>query len=109
MISRREFGVMVAGLPLSVRGEGAVAAAGTAADAVRFGLQTFSFHDLPPAGDPQLLPTIVSNMVEIGRRPNARSCRATSSRMPATPPAGGCSRDGRPDSRRSARRRASGG
>ncbi len=54
-----------------------------AADAVQFGLETFSFHDLPPAGDPRLVPTIVKNMVEIGRRASARSCPATSSRTPS--------------------------
>ncbi len=65
MISRREFGGMVAGLPLAVRVKAQTLPA-RQTDAVRFGLQTFSFHDLPPAGDPQLLPTIVSNMLEIG-------------------------------------------
>lgn len=65
MLSRREFGGMIAGLPLS-----ALAARQTpsahGADPVRFGLQTFSFHDLPPAGDPRQLPTLISNMIEIG-------------------------------------------
>lgn len=33
---------------------------------VQFGLETFSFHDLPPSGDPRLVPTIVRNMTELG-------------------------------------------
>jgi sugar phosphate isomerase/epimerase len=64
MLSRREFGGLVAGVPLSMLA--APATRTPAKDAVHFGLQTFSFHDLPPAGDPRLLPTIVSNMREIG-------------------------------------------
>lgn len=31
-----------------------------------FGVETFSFHDAPPAGDPQLIPTIIRNMKEAG-------------------------------------------
>jgi len=65
MLSRREFGQVVAGVPLSVLMH-SQAPPGRPADAVQFGLETFSFHDLPPAGDPQLVPTIVRNMVEIG-------------------------------------------
>jgi sugar phosphate isomerase/epimerase len=33
---------------------------------VRMGLETFSFHDLPPSGDPRLVPTIVAGMRDIG-------------------------------------------
>ncbi|MDE3196077.1 MAG: hypothetical protein KGN84_07030, partial [Acidobacteriota bacterium] len=29
---------------------------------VDFGVETFSFHDLPPAGDPQLIPTLIQDM-----------------------------------------------
>ena len=64
MLSRREFGGLVAGVPFSMLA--ATATRTPAKDAVHFGLQTFSFHDLPPAGDPRLLPTIVGNMREIG-------------------------------------------
>ena len=65
MLTRREFGGLVAGLPLSalLTPQGPSA---PPADGVTFGLQTFSFHDLPPAGDPRLLPTIISNMRAIG-------------------------------------------
>ena len=31
-----------------------------------FGVETFSFHDLPAAGSPQLIPTIISNMKSAG-------------------------------------------
>src|SRR3954447_18061198 len=33
---------------------------------LHFGVETFSFHDLPPSGDPQLLPTIIRNMQDAG-------------------------------------------
>jgi sugar phosphate isomerase/epimerase len=35
-------------------------------DGIPFGVETFSFHDLPPAGDPQLIPTIIRNMKDAG-------------------------------------------
>ena len=63
--TRREFGGALAAAPLAlVPARGASLAAPI--DPVRFGLQTFSFHDLPPSGDPQLVPTIIRNMTEIG-------------------------------------------
>ena len=34
----------------------------TIINGVRFGVETFSFHDLPPAGDPQLVPTLIRDM-----------------------------------------------
>jgi hypothetical protein len=65
MYSRRDFGEALLAAPLAiVAGRDLMAA--TATDAVRFGLQTFSFHDLPPAGDPQIVPTIIRNMTAIG-------------------------------------------
>jgi sugar phosphate isomerase/epimerase len=66
MYSRREFGGALLAAPLAVAARGTTV--GAAADAVQFGLQTFSFHDLPPAGDPQIVPTIIRNMTEIGLR-----------------------------------------
>ena len=41
-------------------------AAVTTVNGVVFGVETFSFHDLPPAGDPQLIPTIVRNLQTLG-------------------------------------------
>jgi hypothetical protein len=38
----------------------------TTVNGVAFGVETFSFHDLPPAGDPQLIPTIVKNLQTLG-------------------------------------------
>ena len=35
-------------------------------DGIPFGVETFSFHDLPPAGDPQLIPMIIRNMQDAG-------------------------------------------
>jgi len=65
ILTRREFGKVLAAAPL---------AAGAAQqqrllysiNEVGIGLETFSFHDLPPAGDPRLIPTIINNMREIG-------------------------------------------
>lgn len=31
-----------------------------------FGIETFSFHDLPPAGDPSLIPTLIQYMKDVG-------------------------------------------
>ena len=41
-------------------------AAVTTVNGVVFGVETFSFHDLPPAGDPQLIPTIIKNLQALG-------------------------------------------
>jgi len=38
----------------------------TTVSGVIFGVETFSFHDLPPAGDPQLIPTIIRNLQTLG-------------------------------------------
>jgi hypothetical protein len=47
---------------------------------VRF--ETFSFHDLPPAGDPQLIPTIVKNLQRLGIAECEIMSGLTSSRLP---------------------------
>ena len=59
--SRRDFGRMLIALPLAVQPAPVYEING-----VRIGLETFSFHDLPPSGDPRLIPTIIGNMREIG-------------------------------------------
>lgn len=64
MLSRRAFtSLLAASLApgLVRRAAGASTIAG-----VPFGLETFSFHDLPASGHPELVPTIVRNMVELG-------------------------------------------
>jgi len=33
---------------------------------IPFGVETFSFHDLPPAGDPRLIPTLIADMKDAG-------------------------------------------
>lgn len=33
---------------------------------LNFGVETFSFHDLPPAGDPRLIPTLIQDMKDVG-------------------------------------------
>lgn len=67
--TRRDFGKLaLAALPLPALGfSGALAAqSNTQIAGLQFGIETFSFHDLPPAGDPQLIPTIIRNMTELG-------------------------------------------
>jgi sugar phosphate isomerase/epimerase len=59
--SRRDFGRMLIALPFAVQPAPVYEING-----VRIGLETFSFHDLPPSGDPRLIPTIIGNMREIG-------------------------------------------
>ena len=64
MHTRREFAKLLVSLPLSM---GFAQSSRTSTIAgIQFGLETFSFHDLPPAGDPRLIPTIVRNMRELG-------------------------------------------
>ena len=78
--NRRDFLKALAGGPLLFAPQRPAAV--TTVDGVVFGVETFSFHDLPPAGDPQLIPTIVKNLQTLAS-PSARSCPATSSRLPA--------------------------
>lgn len=67
--TRRDFGKMalaaipLTGLPMRPT---SVAQSNAVIAGLPFGLETFSFHDLPPAGDPQLIPTIISNMNQLG-------------------------------------------
>jgi sugar phosphate isomerase/epimerase len=63
--TRRDFGRALAAVPLSIAAGGRLEPA-TTIRGVRFGLETFSFHDLPPAGDARLVPTIVDNMRTVG-------------------------------------------
>ena len=61
-INRRKFGTMLATAPLSMALRPAPSHVETRVNGVVFGVETFSFHDLPPAGDPRLIPTILSNL-----------------------------------------------
>jgi hypothetical protein len=63
--SRRDLGRMLMALPLAAPSQRPPAPV-YEINGVRMGLETFSFHDLPPSGDPRLVPTIVANMREIG-------------------------------------------
>jgi sugar phosphate isomerase/epimerase len=67
MPTRREFNRLLAAVPASM-GLALVQQPWrpTIIQGVQFGLETFSFHDLPPSGDPRLVPTIVRNMTELG-------------------------------------------
>jgi sugar phosphate isomerase/epimerase len=62
MISRRQFGkAALAGIPaLGARAQ-APAKESPIAN-LPFGVETFSFHDLPPAGDARLVPTLIAGM-----------------------------------------------
>jgi sugar phosphate isomerase/epimerase len=62
--SRRDFLKALAAGPLLAIPQRPAAV--TAVNGVVFGVETFSFHDLPPAGDPQLIPTIVKNLQALG-------------------------------------------
>ena len=64
MHTRREFAKLLVSLPLSMGF--AQSSRASTIGGIQFGLETFSFHDLPPAGDPRLIPTIVRNMRELG-------------------------------------------
>src|SRR5262252_5848638 len=69
LYTRREMARLLAGIPVSLamtRQAGRETPGLTTVNGVVFGLETFSFHDLPPAGDPKLIPTIISNMRAIG-------------------------------------------
>ena len=65
-MNRRQFGTLVAGVPLSSAFQARTSHVETRVNGVVFGVETFSFHDLPPAGDPRLVPTIISNLKTLG-------------------------------------------
>ena len=64
--SRRDFGSLLLALPLSTRLRQTTPSAPTLVQGIPFGVETFSFHDLPPAGDATLIPTIIRNMRALG-------------------------------------------
>lgn len=67
MFSRREFGrAAIAGMALGSRAFGQAVLSPTVVNGVTFGVETFSFHDLPPAGDPSLIPTLIQDMKAVG-------------------------------------------
>ena len=69
LYTRREMARLLAGVPLSLamtRQAGRKPAGVTTVNGVVFGVETFSFHDLPPSGDPKLIPTIISNLRALG-------------------------------------------
>ena len=66
--TRRDLGrlFMAAPLALPVSPPHQARPAVTTVSGVVFGVETFSFHDLPPAGDPRLIPTIIQNLQALG-------------------------------------------
>jgi sugar phosphate isomerase/epimerase len=64
--SRREFGRTVGtALPASLAFAQSAQPAFTIGG-LSFGVETFSFHDLPPAGSSQLIPRLIKDMQEVG-------------------------------------------
>ena len=62
--SRRGFGaVLAASLPALIPRP---SFAQSTISGVPFGVETFSFHDLPPAGDPKLIPVLIEDMKDAG-------------------------------------------
>jgi len=53
-------------LPMATAIRQAKPYAPTLIQGIPFGVETFSFHDLPPAGDAKLIPTIIRNMQSLG-------------------------------------------
>ena len=64
--SRRDLGKLVASVPLSLAIARQTRTPPTTINGVVFGVETFSFHDLPRSGDPALIPTIIRNMQALG-------------------------------------------
>jgi sugar phosphate isomerase/epimerase len=62
--TRRDLGRVFLSTPLAMRRQGRPTV--TTVNGVVFGVETFSFHDLPPAGDPRLIPTIIQNLQALG-------------------------------------------
>ena len=62
--SRRDLLKALAGVPLLFARQ--QPATVTTVNGVVFGVETFSFHDLPPSGDPQLIPTIIKSLQTLG-------------------------------------------
>ncbi|MEY4762372.1 MAG: hypothetical protein RLZZ200_2228 [Pseudomonadota bacterium] len=65
-LTRRQIGKWLAALPLAAPAAWAKGSRESRIGGIPFGVETFSFHDLPPAGDPTLIPTIISNMKSLG-------------------------------------------
>jgi sugar phosphate isomerase/epimerase len=63
-LTRREFGKVLAAVPVALGAQQPRPL--YALNGVGIGLETFSFHDLPPAGDANLIPTIIRNMQQLG-------------------------------------------
>lgn len=65
-LSRRDLGRLLLATPLVAAMRRAQTWHESLIAGIPFGLETFSFHDLPPAGSPELIPTIVGSMRELG-------------------------------------------
>jgi sugar phosphate isomerase/epimerase len=66
MFSRRDLGRLAAAVPLSLAMARQSRPSNMTTRGVVFGVETFSFHDLPPSGSPLLIPTIIRNMQALG-------------------------------------------
>ena len=62
MLTRRQFGKLaLAGVP-AIGTHVQAAPTLSLIGGIPFGVETFSFHDLPPAGDARLIPTLIEDM-----------------------------------------------
>ena len=66
LLNRRELGRLLAATPLALAAACRSRTPVTTVNGVVFGIETFSFHDLPPSGDPALIPTIIANLKALG-------------------------------------------
>lgn len=64
--TRRAVSRCLLGAPFALAGGSLAFAQETTVSGVVFGIETFSFHDLPRSGDPALIPTIIHNLQELG-------------------------------------------
>ena len=66
MYSRRQFGKLALGGFSTARVFGQSSFRPTLIDGIPFGVETFSYHDLPPAGDARLIPTLIEDIKASG-------------------------------------------
>ena len=64
--SRREFGKLLGSAALPALSLAQSKRPAFKIGGLDFGVETFSYHDLPPAGDPQLIPTLIQDMQDSG-------------------------------------------
>lgn len=66
MRTRREFGRLTLAAIATAASRAQSSTGVTLVSGLPFGVETFSFHDLPPAGDSRLIPTLIQDMKQVG-------------------------------------------